>query len=357
MSKNNVDIGSKELGAVATSEEDNPGEFIGFIMFSTTGDVLVPRDWLVDKWNEHNLRNSLLPSEPSNWQAYRRTLQWIQNDGDLMNYEVYSEEIGQTFNCELDIEKGDEGTNVFIVYAKTHFPEDVVGETGGNTSTKRIGYFNFHRPEEDDVPGDMMHVAEVETDNSHHDRLQRLFDSARETMKDMKEHHIFQDINGILQEYRTGRFANAVEIRRSCYFVPAHHQDSLESLQEIWKEMNEYKSNGEPVRIDKTPVVNMEEQRELVARRVREKVGTMVDEIVGKIIADFEEDVDQTADEAARELLDELEESEGITTTYNKLLGTKLTIKEILEEKQEGLSQDAEKVVRNAINQENFEVY
>jgi len=357
MSDNNVNIGSKELGAVATEEEDNPEEFIGFIKFSTTGDVLVPRNWLVDKWKEHNLSNSLLPSEPSNWQAYRRTLQWVQNDGELMNYEVYDEEIGQTFNCEFNIEKGDEGTNVFIVYAKTHFPEDVVGETGGNTSSNRVGYFDFHRPEEDDLPGDMVHVAEVETDNVHYDQLQRLFDSARETMKDMKDHHIFQDINGILEEYRTGRHANAVEIRRSCYFVPAHHQDSLESLQQIWKEMNDYKSNGEAVRIDKTPVVNMEEQRELVARRVREKVGTMVDEIVGKIIADFEEDVDQTADQAARELLDELEESKNITTSYNELLGSKLTIKEILKEKQEGLSQEAEQVVRNALDQENFEAY
>ena len=351
---NNVQIGAQELGAVADSEEDNPEEFIGFLKFSTTGEALVPREWLIDQWEKHSLPEDILPREITNWQAYRRTIRALEDDGDLLSYSIYNDHYGREFNCHFNIEKsGSEGNNVFIVYARTFMPEEICGQEGGDYSVQRVGYFNFHRPE-DGGEGYMIHESEIDDSNAHYEPLENLFDESREVMRTMESHHNLNDLNSILEDYRTFE-TEAVEIRRAVYFIPAHHENTLNALSDIWMKMNQYKERGEEMRIDKTPVVNMKEQRELVASRVREKVQGMVSEIVGEIVNEFEDNNEQTADAAARELMNELEDSQDISSTYNQLLNMKLSVQEVLEEQREELSDEADEIIENVINQKTFD--
>jgi len=352
---NNVSIGPTDIGALASeNEEDNPDEYIGFLTFSTTGEVLVPRPWLIQQWEEHGLDQSLLPRKPTKWMSYRRTVNGkLKDENDIRTYQARDEEYGETLNWRLDIDKsGDEGSNVFIVTANKFIPERLCGKEGGDWDNERIGHFDFWRSEDGESEG-MIHESEIEKDSVHYNHLANLFEKAREIMKIMQDHHIFNDINSILETYRS--HVQAVEIRRSVYFVGAHEEQTINSLSSIWRSMNQFKEDGEKVRIDKTPVVNMSDQRELIAEKVRDKVQSIIDDIVGKIISEFEESDDETADEAANKLMSQLEESKDISSTYNQLLDMKLSIKEVLEEERKELSDEADEVVENVLNQQTFD--
>jgi len=352
MSQSNIEIGSREIGALA-SDDDNPDKYIGHLVFSTTGMVHVARKWLEEQWGSHNLPEELFPREISNWSAYRRAINQIQEDEELLNYTVYNDAYEQAFNCHFEIEKsGEEGTNVYIVYARTFLPEEVNGQKGGNWSEQRVGYFDFYKGEDDDLPGALVTFAEIDDENIHHSHLMDLFDSAREKEEKMRTHHNYNDLQGILDEFRTK--AQAVEIRRSVYFFPAHAEEELEGMAEIWDGLNAWKENGELVRIEKTPVVDMAEQRKIVATRVREKVEQAVGDITGEIIEEFRETEEQTADEAARKLMNQLNESEEMAGTYNQLLGIRLSIQDILDERREDLEDEADEIIENVINQQTF---
>lgn len=355
MSGNNkVEIGTREIGSLA-NEDDNPEEVIGFLTFSTTGELQVPRDWLLEQWNEHDLPNRILPTETSNWQAFRRTISHLQDQTGLLTYSVYNDHYDMEFDCELEINKSNElGSNVYLVYGKTFFPEEVCGEEGGNWNSNRIGMFDFYRPDDSDAPGRMITRREIDEDNAHYEQLSKLFKRAREIEPERRRSHNFNDLQTILEKYR-GAITNSVEIRRSVYFTPAHHEDSLNALSNVWKKMNQFKDGGEAIRIEKTPVVDMQEQRELVATRVREKLEEMVNDIVTEVVSEFEDNADTTADEAANEIMDELSEGENTASTYNQLLGLRLSIKEILEERREEMKEESEEIIENIMNQQTFD--
>jgi hypothetical protein len=350
---NNVRAGTVELGAIAEGD-DNPDEAIGFLMFSTTGDLLVDRDWLLQQWEEYELPQKLLPSETSNWQAYRRALSYVEEQSELMEYSVWSNEYNRKLDAELEIKKSNDlGSNVFLVYARTFFPEEICGREGGNWAETRIGRFNFHRPEDNDMPGNMITNREIDEEAAHHRQLQKLFNEAREMEHKMRKTHNFSDLQNILTTYR--ELTNAIEIRRAVYFIPAHHEDTLNSLSTVWSKMRQFKDGGEAIRIDRTPVVDMQEQRELVANRVEEQIENVVDRVVDDVLSEFREVEDQTADEAAREIAEQLSGSKDTASTYNQLLGIKLSVKEILEERRTDLREESEEVIQNVLDQQTFD--
>lgn len=349
----NVQIGTRELGAISNEEDDNPEEVIGFLMFSTTGELFVERDWLIDAWEQSELPSRLLPTETTRWQAYRRAINYIQEQTEYVKYSVENEHYGREFDCEMEIKKSNSlGSNVFLIYARTFLPEEVCGEDGGNWTEQRVGKIDFYRPEDGDSPGAMLTEIEIEKDNAHYNQVERVANLARETEKEMRSCHNFNDLQNILEGFRNR--TEAVEIRRSAYFIPAPHQEEIDSLMEVWQGMNQFKNGGEEIRIDKTPVVNMGEQRELVASRVRSKMESMVDEIVGEVVSEFEESAETTADEAANEIMDELGETE-TASTYNQLLGMRLSIKEILEERRSEMADESEEIIENILNQKTFD--
>lgn len=131
----------------------------------------------------------------------------------------------------------------------------------------------------------------------------------------------------------------------------------MEGLADVWEGLNQFKEDGEPVRIETTPVVNLESQREMIASRVEEKVREMVDDIVEETMSKFKEDSETTAEETARAILNQLEESEGMSATYNQLLQMKLSVKDILKEQQEELGEEQEEIIDKVLDQTELEDY
>lgn len=347
-----VQIGPKPLGAVSKSEEDEVDEFLGFLTFSTTGEVHVPREWLQEQFQKNDIPMDIFPKKPSRWSAYRRAMQELLEETGFREYSVFNSEYARSFDCKLELEKSNEmGSNVFIVYANVFFPEEVIGEEGGDWRKNRLGYFDFHRPEEG--PGGLVTYSDVDEDNVHFDKWQATSQRARELFQKMQDHHNFADLQKTLEGFR--QKASAVEVRRAVYFVGAHHQDMVEGLSTLWEQMNRFKDGGEAMRIDSTPVVNLEEQRDLIASRARDMVEDMVDEIVDETIEEWKEEEERTADEAAREIMNELDDSESFAAEYNQLLQTKLSVKQILEDRMDEFADEQEKIIENVLDQQTFE--
>lgn len=355
MTDNQVTIGPKPLGAVQENEEDEVSEFIGFLSFSTTGEALVPRDWLLDQWENYDLPKSLLPKKPSNWSAYRRMKNELLEDADYKHYQIYSDEYGRNFNCKFALEKSDkEGSNTYLLYSEVFYPEEIIGEDGGDWRRTRMGYMNFYRPE-DDAPGQLVTNFEEVKGTAHWEHVKRLGGRAFDLFQTMQTHNNYSDLQKIIDQFRYE--ANAVPIRRAVYFVGSHHQDTVEGLGNLWRDMNEFKEKGEKMRVETTPVVNIESQREMVAERVRERVNDLVDEIVNETLSRFEEDDDMTAENTSREILKQLSDSYDIAGEYNELLSLRLSIKDILEERREELVDEQEEIIDKVINQNSLEDY
>jgi histone H3/H4 len=356
MSDSQVNIGPKPLGAVEQGEEDNTQEFLGYLVFSTTGDALVPREWLQERWDAVGLPDYLFPKEVSRWSAYRRTMRRLLDDPEQRVYEAYSDEYNQSFTNQFELEKSaDMGSNVFILYAKTFYPEELIGEEGGDWRRQRIGYFNFYRGEDDDMPGQLVFNTDMDPKGVHYEQAKELRTYASDLFQKMQTHHNQSDLQKIIDLMRNR--TNSVPIRRAVHFVGSHHSDVVEGLSEVWEGINQFKEDGEPVRIETTPVVNLESQREMIADRVQEQVRDMVDDIVGETMEQFAEDAETTAEETAREILNQLEESQDISTTYNQLLSMKLSVKDILKEQQEEFGEEQEEIIEKVLNQTELEDY
>jgi hypothetical protein len=360
MSNNSqVNIGPKPLGAVQESDSDSVEEYLGYLTFSTTGEAVVPREWLVEQWENYDLPRYLLPDQHSNWQAYRRMKNRLLEDPQYSHYRVWSDEYEQHFQCKFNLEKSDEmeSNNVYILYAQTFYPEDVIGEEGGDWKQQRLGYFDFERPE-DGGPGRFMtYFKELQEDqgNVHYDPTKRLLKQARELYKKMQTHHNYQDLQKIIDQFRSD--ANAVPIRRAVYFIGSHHQSTVEGLSNLWRDLNQFKEKGEEMRIETTPVVNLESQREMIADRARTMVEGIVDDIIGETMQKFEEDEEMTSDATAREIMNQLSETYDISAEYNALLSMRLSIKEILEEQRQELQEGQAEIVDSVIEQSNLEDY
>lgn len=350
MTNSQVQIGPKPIGSVQESDGDNVDEYLGYLTFSTTGEALVPREWLLEQWENERLPQNLFPKKPSDWSAYRRTMQVLLEESDYSTYEIWDDEYGQNFQCRLSLDKSnDRGSNVFICYADVFFPEETIGEEGGDWRDIRLGHFDFHS---EDGSGGIITTTEIDTDSKHYENWENICNSAREVFNKMKVHHNFADFQKILKEFRSR--SNAVEIRRAVYFVGAHHQETVESLSRVWENMNQFKTGGEEMRIETTPVVNLESQRELIAEKASEQIREAVDDIINEVFDSWDED--ESAEKISRRLMNELGDSEldDATSEYNKLIGLKLSVKDILSEQLEDMNEEQEEVVEKILNQKSL---
>jgi len=346
MTDSQVQIGPKKLGAVEESDEDNVDEYLGYLTFSTTGEAEVPIEWMEEQFDTYDIPNSYLPKRPSNWSAYRRAMRNLV-DPEHEHFETYNEEYGYTHNCKFRLEKSDQhGSNTFLMYVDTYWPEELIGEEQWKET--KVGRFEFYNPD-DDTPGGLMHYSNVDEGGAFYDEWEKMANRSRELMKRYKEYYIDSDLQKILRRLRDR--TNAIEIRRAVYFIGAHHEDRVHSLSSLWQAMNEFKDDGEAMRIETTPVVNLESQRELVASRAREAVEEMVENIVDSIFEDWDEE--ETSDEIAREMMNELGDTLGESVAeYNQLLQTKMSVKNILKEQMEEMKDEEEEVVETVLDQQ-----
>jgi hypothetical protein len=231
------------------------------------------------------------------------------------------------------------------------YPEEISNEEGGDWEDHRIGTFDYIS---NDGHGGVLTTGEIDKDNPHYEAWASVSTLARKLHQGkMQTHHNFSDLQKILNGFRS--ITNAVEIRRAVYFVGAHHDQLAEGLSAVWKKMNQFKEGGEKMRIETTPVVNLESQRELISEKAREMVRETIETLVDSVFDSWDED--ETSDEIARELMNKLGEEEVMdgVNEYNQLLQMKMSVKNILKDQMEEMKEDEQDVIETVLEQKELD--
>lgn len=346
-----VEIGRKSISGVVDGEE--PDEILGHMMMSTTGDVRVPRDWLVDVWDREDLPQYLLPSPLTDWRAYRRAKNHVLEGWEGKHYQVHNDEYNRDFDVKLELEKSDEdgldSSNVYVLYAKTFWPEELIGTDHGDWQRQRLGYFDFHAVE--DGPSGVVSNIEIDRGSVHYEAFERTYNRFRNLYHEMNDGHNGQDLLGTLSDFRN--HANTVSIRRSVYFVPASESETVQALSRVWDRLGQFKDGGDKTEIATVPVIDTQDQRELIQDRAEDMMADTVDEVVDAAFEQF--DLENQASEIAKEIMSEMEDMDSFAAEYNALLEAKMDVEDILRERMQGISEEREKVLQQVIEQDTLE--
>lgn len=318
-------------------EDDDP-EVLGFSVWSMTGDVLVPRDWLHEQFTAEGIPMTLFPREVSPVRAYNRTMNRLvdaDNDEDYVR--------GHTVTYEL---KEGDGTKVHKLYADVFYPEDEIGVEEGEWRSQTLGYFDYDYDRQD-----LTFTAQVDEDSVLHDEWLGFVGRAQGLMKKMETHHTGQDMRDVLKDLRQTK-SSAIPIRHGgiVYFFHNGYADLLEGLAHIWARMDKYKDEGFPTRLTTMPVVDDERRRELVEQHAREMVEDQVNEAIETGIEKLTDD-DTTPDEIAREIKEEISQSTDLADEYSQLLEVELSVKRHIDRWLRGVKGDKEELIEEVLDQ------
>lgn len=337
----NAKVGPKSITAVL--DEDDDAEILGFLMMSTTGDwIYAPRDDLQEKFQRYGIHPRLLPREVQPWMAYSRMtneLIYTDNDEASVRLDTFDTDLEVTFRLE------DGSDRYYHLYGDVYYPEEVVGEEGGKHNAVHLLTLNYSEEIER-----INTVPQIEDDHALWDYCKDFMSRAQTLFSKHQSHHNGNDLRGTIEDFLF-QGANTVRFRNGCYFVGAHHQDTVEGMANVWDWLNTCKERGQRCRIDTIPVVNSEKQREQVERLAREKTEAMVDEAIEAAIEDLTGE--ENAEALAEAIVADVSEAENFVQEYNALLDAEMSVERVLEERREELEDEKEEIVDTVLEKLN----
>lgn len=353
------EIERRDLAAVV-GKENGDAEVLGRAMMYGVGEVLVPRDWLLDECRSRGVPERILPTEPTPHSAYKRAQSRLVTSNTRNGRKrtdrrwVQMPEVeGGPFRVELELKSGDGRTNINHLRADVYFPEEVTGEEGGTWNTHELGHFNYDKEtqttkavQSKDCPGGLQTlwdemVARAET---LHDEMQEMH-----TGDDLR-HMVYLEM--ILNSPNDWPDIIPLRDAGAVYFVPEGPlTDVLEELSEVFTEVNQrFKQGGKDVEIRTLPVVDDEERREWVRQRVEKSLEEMVDDVLETAFEDLEEDED-TIEGLVETVAGELDGAGNTANQYNNLLQAQLGVEKYLQNLKANIGDDEkEELVEGVID-------
>lgn len=317
------------LDAVSDAE-DNPN-VLGFGMMATTGEVLVPREWLESKWDEYNLPESLLPSATWASSAYKRAMFHLLDSG--ADNRTVSTDAGPQ-RVSLDVKKG--SGNERHVLANIWFDDDHPSadeldiEEGGEWRQTTLGLTNY-----DADAQDMVSTQRIDEAHPLAAVWEDLESRARELFETHKVSHNGDDMRDVLYDF-TRYESDSIPLRDggAVYFVPAQDLDTIEALRSIWEEMNaEFKAHGRKTEIQTIPVISDTDRKELIESRASKVVRDEIDRVLEDAFDDLEDPDDDTPeDEIVSEIEDALGDHANTAEVYNALVDARINVRDVLED-------------------------
>lgn len=331
-----IEVQRRELNAVLGADEDDELEVLGRAMQYRAGDVLVPRDWLLDRCHDLDIPERVIPSAPTPHSAYKRSQARLVTSNPQTSdtrTDVFWErvpEVSRQLRVDIQLKAG--SGNVNHLRASVFYPADVVGEEGGRWVDHELGTFDYDTDsqtitsrKDDDCPealGDIWDRMKLRAGDLH----------AR-----MQEHHTGDDLrhmvylNMILNSPPDWPDIIPLIDQGGMYFVPEGElTDVIDRLAQIFDESNDFKTGGANMAIRTLEVVDSADKREWITERVEQTLEGLVDDVIEEAFERLDEG-DDTADEIVETIVDRVEEEGGETANqYNGLLQAKLDVEAIL---------------------------
>jgi hypothetical protein len=343
-------INGNNLGTAVDQDSLEDNEVIGRAYWSTTGEVIVPQEWLKEQFRKYDLPMYLLPSEPSPWSAYRRTLSYLIQPGYADTFTVDGHDV------EVEMRDDEDHANRNFIEAHEFIPASERMDDEGRWKKTDIGMIDYNK--EQQAPMFENREGGYRFSNVWATIVKR----CRDLSDELGESYIDADMrNNLLYEAQGSN--NSIKLRDggAVYFVPNMYAGRMEKLSKVWSAMNTSdevrkvgQHGGNEVRITTMPVFDTADKMELVERQVKKRLRSDVDEALEKAFNRLSGDTDETAGEIVEHVADQLEQASGIEADYNALLQSRLSVEEMLKDELRNLS-DVEKrdVVEEAIGEVN----
>lgn len=358
-------IERRELSAVMGGNTED-AEVLGRAMMYGVGEVLVPREWLLDRCEDLGVPERIRPNQPTPHSAYKRAQSRLvtsntQNGDERTDrrYILFEGMGGGPFRVDLELKSGDGRTNINHLRADVFFPEEVVGVEGGNYVTHELGHFNYDKETQttkayksDDIPGSLEGLWDEMVGRAMdlHERMQSFH-----TGDDLR-HMVYLEM--ILNSPRDWPDIIPLRDAGAVYFVPEGPlTDVIDALSDIFSEVDErYKEGGKTVEIRTLPVVDDDERREWIENRVEKVMEEGIDDILEEAFGKLDEG--EEIDDLVKMVAEELGGKEETVERYNSLLQAQLKVEQYLEGfKAEIEDDDREELVQRVMEQANLEEF
>ena len=322
----NLSIGGKAVAGVTAPQVDEESR-LGFSAWHTTGDVVVPRDWLLEQVERYGLPEAIVPKQHFPSGAYKLAVGRLLNkttEDAILEFEDGNKYV------EFDIRKGQR--NVRYLFAIIHEDESVTenGEgKAGNLEKPDLGHFNF----DFDTQSPTWHVNEEIIGTPLLAKWNMFVQLLKEEFERMKVSYNGQDMRIMFYNLIESE-STAIPIRHGgvVYFFPERYGSYLEGMSKIWKDINDFKEGGYTCNIVTMPVVDEDHLRELIERHATEELNKRTDEILTAAIKQLSDNEEATATEIASEVIKELRDVNTMASEYTQLLQVKLSVKRMLED-------------------------
>lgn len=336
--KSNVQVNAVPLDAVSDADEDT--EVLGFAVMSTTGELVVPRDWLETQWEQYNLPESIFPSETWNSSAYKRAMFHLLDHGQD---EQYVNTSAGSQKVSLSIKEG--SGNQKHLLANVWFDDDHPNadqldiEAGGEWRQTTLGVTNYDAEEQD-----VRITQRIDDEHPLSDVWKDLVVRIRELFETHKVSHNGDDMRDVLYDF-TRYESESIPLRDggAVYFVPANEKDTIEALAEIWSKMDEeFKLRGRDTEIQTIPVVSDSERKQLVEKRAAKVVRDEIDRVLEDAFETAEDPDDETPeDEIIASIENALGDHSNTAEVYNALVDARIDIREVLKDFAKDVSSEA----------------
>lgn len=351
--ESNLNIGGQDVSGLAGIETDGEDR-LGYATWVTTGDVVVPREWLLECVEKYGIPEEIVPTQRYHAASYKRAVGRLLDKYTMENVLTIG---GQERFVEFDIRKGKR--NVRYLFALVHEDEDVIEDKSGDAGKIEkidLGHFNFEFDNGAQGAGsprwfiDEDILGEPDLVSSWNVFVSKL----REEFQRMRECHIGSDMRSMFYSLVEDE-SNAIPIRHGgvVYFFPEKYGEVLEGMAKIWQGMNDFKEDGHVATIVTMPVVDESHLRELIERHATEELNKRTDDILEAAIKQLTANEEETAEELAQDVMKEMRSVNRMADEYTQLLEVKLSVKRQLEKWLDSVSgeEEKERLVRKIIAQ------
>jgi hypothetical protein len=339
--------GSKQTLRGVVGEDVDDIDIFGYEVIYTTGEFTVDREALIEKAEEVGIPGWMMPSEtrPHNAFGYavddlldgREEVEW---EGQRVQFVISSND--SRYSQSLD--------------ARVYFPPEMTSNDDGRWVQQELGVIKYLNPDEGEPR--VQFVDRVDADESlaplwgiqqkdgkvvkdslaDYDNYQQAVErgSFRARMQGLfekhKASHRGKDVNNMTY-YLVDQWTDSIRLRDACYFVPANHtytlggeehpiSDLIDAFSDLYDWLDEAAEKprfAEQTEMNVIEIMDTERQREMVERKVGERLEGMAADLTETVLDDLQ-DEDTVASEVADEVSDTLDDLKAVAGEYDDLL-------------------------------------
>jgi hypothetical protein len=323
-------VGGQDLLSVVGAEDADDVDVVGQAIWYTIGSDFVistdedaeetGREWLLRRMNELGLPEWMAPPKVTAKGAFTRTRDFLvtpQND---------EMEVG---GRSVEFETKGATHDTWHILANAYFTADELNQDDGEWRQVTVGVVRYMK-EHDAIAT----IPKIDREDAMWKAWEFFSSRAVEMFDEMQESHIGRDIQKLMNRF-THDWTHTVKFRDggAVYFVPAHYEGELDALKTLIEEIDtRFKHRGRDCELQRLPVVDDDERREMVRERAQTWLEERVEDALDAALEAFEEENEELTEEIVETAEDELGDSDDFAMQYNTLLDLRLSVEDVLED-------------------------